>query len=548
MVKGRWAVRRLGALTGAALVWGLAFPNFLFHSWGNPLFGLLAPALLLLATRAGRPGRVFLWGYCAGLLHYLSSVYWILHIPYPPMHIPGWLALGGYCALYPAVWVWACWRLWPGEGNWADNFASADSHARLVWALNCAGAWVGLEMLRTVVVSGFPWNLLGVSQHGFLPLAQFASVFGVYGISFLLVFGSMTLLGVCQLRRRLPSREWVPATGALVLVAAWGGWAMSRSPEERGFIRFALVQPAIPQLVKDHPGRSFEMFRTRTLRLTDDAVQDNRMADVIVWPETATPHWFLQDGMAEPREALLGLARDANLWMIIGSAVSVPKTVQPGGGMEVGDYLHYNSSLLISREGKITGRYDKIHTVMFGEYAPLEDYLPFMKKILPWPSLTRGRENRPFDLRGAKVANLICYEDVFGEEGRRAAQPGVDILVNLTNDGWFGESAQQWQHAVNAAFRAIETRRPLVRCTNNGLSCWVDRHGRLHGVYFEEGDRDIYRHGYKIVKVPLVTEETRTIYQRVGDVFGWGCVAWLVGALAWHWRARKGSATPPARA
>jgi len=547
-VRWKCAAWRLGTLAGAALVWTLAFPNFLFPSFGNPLFGLLAPAFLLLAARAGRPRRVFLWGYVAGLIHYLSSLYWILHIPYPPMHIPGWLALGGYCALYPAVWVWACWRMWPGEGNWADDFAAADSRARLRWALNCAGAWVGLEMLRTVVITGFPWNLLGVSQYGFLPLAQFASVFGVYGISFLLVWLSLSLLAAWQLRVRLSWQEWVPSVAVTVLVVAWGSWVMTQNSAPRREARFALIQPAIPQMVKDDARRSFSMFQERTLKLTVDAVRDKRLAQVVVWPETATPHWFLQEGMKGLREDLFELARRENLWLIVGSSVSDPKPVQPGGGLEVNDYDHFNSSLLVSPQGFFSGRYDKIHTVMFGEYAPLEDHLPFMKKILPWPSLTPGRESRPFDLGWGKVANLICYEDVFGREGRRAAKPGVDILVNLTNDGWFGESAQQWQHAVNAAFRAIETRRPLVRCTNNGLSCWVDRHGRMHGVYYADNDRDIYHYGYKIVTVPLAAKETRTIYQRVGDLFGWGCVAWLMGALVWRWRARKDSATAPSGA
>jgi apolipoprotein N-acyltransferase len=141
----------------------------------------------------------------------------------------------------------------------------------------------------------------------------------------------------------------------------------------------------------------------------------------------------------------------------------------------------------------------------------------------------------------ARISPLICYEDVFPRETRESLDADTDFLLNLTNNGWFGASAAQWQHAVCAVFRTIENGVPLVRCTNNGLTCWIDARGRIHDAYFP-GSSDIYQAGYKIIEVPLRNhpgESRRTLYNRYGDAFAWSCLAVVIAALAWSFRPKR---------
>ncbi len=146
----------------------------------------------------------------------------------------------------------------------------------------------------------------------------------------------------------------------------------------------------------------------------------------------------------------------------------------------------------------------------------------------------------------ARISPLICYEDVFPRESRESVDKETDFLLNLTNNGWFGASAAQWQHAICALFRAVENGVPLVRCTNNGLTCWMDARGRMHDVYFP-GSPDIYQAGFKIVDIPLrgaSAREHRTIYHQYGDWFGWTCVVVVTVCLAWSCRPRRRRQSP----
>jgi apolipoprotein N-acyltransferase len=212
----------------------------------------------------------------------------------------------------------------------------------------------------------------------------------------------------------------------------------------------------------------------------------------------------------------------------LGSDDAEPKS--NGAGTKPSDYRFYNSSFVIDDTGAVAGVYRKRKLVIFGEYVPLGDIFPFMRHLTPVGenTFTAGEKASEFLLPGLRVKTsvLICFEDVFPNFTREYVKEDTDFLINLTNNGWFGESAAQWQHGANAVFRAIENRVPLVRCANNGLSCMVDEVGRLYDVYF--GDtRDIYGAGFKIVKVPLrAPGEKRplTFYTRHGDVFGWFCV------------------------
>src|SRR5207249_930586 len=188
----------------------------------------------------------------------------------------------------------------------------------------------------------------------------------------------------------------------------------------------------------------------------------------------------------------------------------------------------FNASFLLNPRGELVAKYHKRRLVIFGEYVPLERWLPFMKYLTPiGGSFTPGDQPVPFRLTQpqAFVSTLICFEDVFPHLSREYVEDDTDFLLNLTNNGWFDESAAQWQHAANAVFRAVENGLPLVRCANNGLTCWVDAQGRMQDVYFP-GTQDIYGAGIKLIQVPLLDGSRRepTFYRRHGDAFGWSCV------------------------
>src|SRR6185436_12072687 len=221
-------------------------------------------------------------------------------------------------------------------------------------------------------------------------------------------------------------------------------------------------------------------------------------------------------------DAVGDLAQRHRVWMVIGADDA---EVKPGTPNEV---VYYNSSFLISPAGELIADYRKRRLVMFGEYVPLSRWLPFLKTFAQVQGeFTPGERSAVFNLRDLHVQTsvLICFEDAFPHLTREYVDDDTDFLLNLTNNGWFGDSAAQWQHAANAIFRAVENGLPLVRCTNNGLSCWIDAQGNLHDVYFQ-GTKDVYGAGFKVVRIPLLSGGQKgepTFYRRHGDFFGWGC-------------------------
>ena len=396
-------------------------------------------------------------------------------------------------------------------------------------------AWVSLEMIEARLLTGFPWNLLGVSQYRILPLIQIASVSGVYGVSFVVAWFSVALActGSVIVTRPMAARIWVSdLLLPLIVVAGVGshGVAQITNRETPGStVKIALVQPSIPQTLIWDPKENTNRFN-QLIRLTKRALAEEPV--LLIWPEASVPDLLrYQPGTFEAvREIVTG----HKVWMILGADDAVPRSGSAAGRQV--DF--YNSSFLIDRAGEIASVYRKRRLVMFGEYVPLVRWLPFLKHLTPiGEGFAAGDRATQFSIasHGLKTAVLICFEDSFPHSAREYVEPDTDFLLNLTNDGWFGESAAQWQHAANAAFRAVENGVPLIRCANNGLSCWVDAHGGMHNVYFP-GSKDIYQAGYKIIHVPILgngTPRAPTFYRQHGDWFGWGCV-WLTSAvLAW---------------
>jgi apolipoprotein N-acyltransferase len=551
----------------AGLLLAAAFPRTSIT--GIAGFAWVAPGLMLAAALGRNRAESFRIGYVAGLAYYLAALYWLLLIPYRWHNLPlgpaaGWLSLAAFLALYPAVWVWL---VNPVHGSHStvhspesvvhsslftrflsrftphpppSETASPDSalrtpHSalplfwlgRALWALTGAAVWVALEMLIARFLSGFPWDLLGVSQNRLVPLIQIASVTGVYGLSFLVVWFSLSLVSAAVMVVRRPGGRsvWVAEVFLPTLVIALlfnlGFRQLRHEPQPARALKLTLIQPSIPQTLIWNSDADDQRFGD-LVRLSEQALSNR--TDILVWPEAAVPRMLRYD--TNTFDAITGLARRHHVWMIVGS----DDAEQRRGSANPNEADFFNSSFLISPEGKLVERYIKRNLVIFGEYIPLHNWLPFLKYFTPIQGgFTSGNRPGRFVLPDldAKCAVLICFEDIFPHLSRGDLEPDTDFLLNLTNDGWFGESAAQWQQAATAIFRAVENRVPLVRCANNGLTCWVDAQGRLRDTLCDDRGA-IYGPGFITIEIPaLASGQTRpsTFYSRHGDWFGWICVA-----------------------
>jgi apolipoprotein N-acyltransferase len=423
-------------------------------------------------------------------------------------------------------------------------FQNTGWHQRQAWALSCAVLWTALEMVLSRALTGFPWNLLGSSQYQMLPLIQLAAWTGVYGLSFLMVWLSVTLASAAVVLLRQPaiprmalSEVLFPMT-TLLLVLTAGVVRLRENPQAARHLKLAMIQPSIPQTLIWNPNEDTNRFQ-KLLQLSQIALQTQ--PDLLVWPEAAIPNLLRYDPMVY--SAVTNLAASNRVWMIVGADDAEPRQTNPGS--DEADY--YNASFLVDPSGRLAARYCKRRLVVFGEYLPLQPWLFFLKWFTPVRTgFTPGREPVTFvlDSPRARIAPLICFEDVFPQLARESVDDETDVLLNLTNNGWFGESAAQWQHAANAVFRAVENGLPLARCANNGLTCWVDDRGRLDGIPFED-TRDVYGAGFKSFQIPLSSLENRgtTFYRRHGDWLGWGCVAGC-GLLWFRARIRQKPSAP----
>ena len=519
----------------SGLILAAAFPNVNVAG-----FAWIAPGLMLAAAIGCRGAESFRLGFVAGLAFWLASLYWLLLIPVAGFPILGWVALAAYNALFQGAWVWLCWKCLPmgtpasgapirNPQSAIGNFGFTSRLARLRWTFICAALWVALEMVRSRFLSGFPWSLLGSSQFQMTPLLQICSVTGVYGVSFLVTWTSVSLLCAAMMlfqpqthRRAFVAEVFLPLL-AVAIVFATGYYRITHTPPGQRSLRFTVVQPSIPQTMIWDPGKNEQRFAD-LLALTGRALSNE--TDVLLWPEAALPE--LNDASFA---ALTNLATAHDVWFIFGAD---DVQYRPGATNER-DLVYFNAAWLLSPHGFIADTYHKRRLVIFGEYIPLVDWLPFVKWFTPITGgFAAGTKPTQFPLRALDVtaATLICFEDCFPHGVRDHVTDDTDLLLNLTNDGWFGESAEQWQHAANAVFRAIENGLPLVRSCNNGLTCWIDPQGRIRETFRDEHG-SIYGPGFATFTVEFnEAPHPRTFYNRHGDVFGWACVAIAAFAVA----------------
>jgi len=523
----RWL---LAMVSGTCLALSFPKPGLAGLAW-------VAPMGMLFAAAGRSPGGAFRMGYLGGLAQHMVGLGWLLYIPFPVGNVAAWLGLSVYLALFQGVWVMLCWQLAaprsPGsvDASWLvhlEHLLDQTALRRAGWPLFCAASWVGLEMIQSRFLTGFPWNLLGTSQYAMLPLIQVAALTGVYGVSFLIVWISVSL-GLAMLRVVRQSKArwgWMGELRLPLLVVVSVGCAgmlrLTRQPPEPPGVKIALVQPSIPQeLIWDETAdaRRFE----EVMRLSQLALA--AQPDLLVWPESAFVG-ATEDHYLEVAEMV---ARH-KVWMIFSAEDAEAR--EDSQGQVSHDY--FNAAFLLNAEGRLEGSYRKRRLVVFGEYVPLVRWLPFLRHFTPIEGgFTPGGGPEDFIVREPSLTAsvLICFEDVFPHGARLHARNEVGLLVNLTNNGWFGASSAQWQHAAAAVFRAVENGVPLVRSTNNGLTCWIDSTGRIRQWLGQESG-DVYGAGFLTVNVPLRPEgRVPTFYNRQGDVFGWSCVSVLAAGV-----------------
>jgi apolipoprotein N-acyltransferase len=535
---------------GAGLLLTAAFPKI-----GIAGCAWIAPALMIAAARGKHGSEAFRVGYVAGLAHFLSSLYWLLLIPVTGFPILGWFLLGVYLGLYPAVWVWLV--NWWGERPSGRSRTKTDPRepeqtswaGRTSWSLMGAAVWVALEMVRARLFSGFPWNPLGASQFQLIPLIQIASVAGVYGVSFLVVWVSLSLFSATRMIFHRPASRFAwqleifLPLAAVAALFAFGFARMNGQNPPGATLRITLVQPSIPQALIWDPNANANRFR-QLLELSESALTNQ--TDLLIWPESAVPEFD-----AFSYAAITNLVRTHHLWLIFNAEDYVWRS---GTGTN-NDYDAFNAAFLFNPEGHCAAVYHKQNLVIFGEYIPLVRWLPFIKWFTPITgSFASGDRVVPFEMdwwgerprkpfgdtniisiggspgvsphQKVTTSTLICFEDVFPELAREYVQDDTDFLVNLTNDGWFGEGAAQWQQTAAAVFRAVENGVPLVRSANNGVTCWVDANGRLREI-FRDNTGSVYGVGAMTIELPLSQpgeKRAPTFYNQHGDWFGWLCV------------------------
>lgn len=501
----------ISAPTGAALISG-ALLALSFPKYGHPAVAFIAlvPLLVALSGWTGRsatlPGvstrRGFLLGLAAGFVHFAGTVYWTGATVSTFGGLPVFVAVivAALLALYMAAYV----------------AAACAVGAILIRHFGAAGlclvpvAWVATEYLRGLILGGFPWIPLGNTMVTLLPIAQLASLVGVFGLSLFVAFvnAGFALAALGNGRARIIAAGATLA--AITIVSLWGGARLSSNTLTQGTpIKVGLIQGNIAQTDKWNPARA-GMILDRYLQLTRQAADNG--AQFIMWPESSTPFYFEED----PEGAIVrDLARSLGRPLLLGSD-EFEDTVPPG---------HYNAAFMLDPAGATAAVYRKIHLVPFGEYVPLQQLLFFVGPLVDAVSaFSPGTRVTMLPVEGHMVSTAICYEVTYPALSREAVLNGSEMLTTITNDAWYGDSSAAFQHFEMAAMRAIEQGRYLARAANTGISGIIDPYGRVlvQTRLFET---------VAVVGEARFVQE-KTIYARVGDLVAYASLGLIAAALA----------------
>jgi apolipoprotein N-acyltransferase len=499
----------LAAASGVLLV--LSFPKF-----GHPACGwiALAPLLVALMGRMSLP-RAFTLGLIGGTIYLFGTLYWLSSVMarYGDINIAGAIVINvvfvAYLALYPALFAVVMRRLAIAFGP------SALAAAPFVWTAT--------ELGRMYVFTGFPWVLLGYSQASVLPIAQAASVAGVFGVSALVASASAALAGIVVARAYRPAAL---VLAGILLIAVWGNVRASNAAltREGQPLRAGIVQPNVPEEEREDAGRGSEILR-REIAMTREAVAKG--ARLVVLPESALPPL---DEYPEVSRSVREVVRESAVPVLLGSDQYEWRVAGTRREVE----KSFNAAFMLRPDGTTGAVYRKMHLVPWGEYVPLKDWLTFVGPLVQ--AIGRGFDAGDtltlLPVGSHRISTAICYEIIYPELVRRSVVEGSELLTTITNDSWFGRSSAPYQHFDQASMRAIEEGRYLVRSANTGVSGIVDPYGHVLQR------SDIFQPAVIVGDVRLL--KTSTIFARIGDVFAYAsAVATLVLLVAARARPRR---------
>jgi len=482
----------------------------------------LIPWFMLIVTEER---YVYLNALFIGTVFIFIQLSWLRHVTYI-----AWILLSLYCAAY-----FLCFA-----------FCSRFIIFRLKLPLVVVApfTWVALEYIRSFFLSGFPWFFIGHTQYQFLPIIQVSDITGVYGVSFIIIMvnaGITDLILYIAARRntrnssslhRFPGRKFaffgliciLPLTLLTVILSYGVSWLSHYKPQEGPTL--CMIQGNIPQEVKFE---SKEEDEIRILKKYTDLSMSvkGKPVNLLVWPETMIPGLLNIDPELTGRKidvlsqlTPIQLSQDLNTNLLLGG---IALTL-------VGDeQIYFNSAYYYNKEGKFVDRYDKIHLVPFGEFTPLKKYFPFLAKLVPYEiGLSHGQRRALFRLDTSQQGSFvfgssICYEDTVPSLIRKFKKDGADFMLNITNDGWFRNSAELDQHLAIMVFRAVENRFCMARAANTGISSFVGPDGAIYAKLSDSKGKYREISGTLIDRIKLV-EKYNPFYTMCGDWFSILCV------------------------
>ncbi len=556
-----------GALAAVGLTSLLTWASFTPLNFSPLGWICLVPFLLL--ARIERPTRrMYLAVYLGGLAYWLPTLQW-MRLGDATMYT-AWFAMSLYVAFYFPVCL-GLTRL-------------AVHRFRVPLTICFPVIWVGLEFARAYIMTGFSWYYLGHTQYRWLELIQISDVVGAYGVSFVVALMSAALAllvpprWIAKLQLLPPNEAWpvprqMPTIGfrGVIICAAifcavvgYGYWRRSAA-NFNGYPapRIAAIQTNVPTRVKHDSQQAESIYRS--LHMMTGAIVPQQ-PDLIVWPETMVRFPLFEASLDVSDEELhkhippnvltslrsphnvqqlSNLAKMSNAALVVGiEALSADRN-----GVRT-----YNSAAFFSPKKGYAGRYDKMHRVPFGEYLPMGDSMPWLSVFSPYPAdfgIDPGNTPHAFEHQGVRYAPMICFEDSVPHVVREVARtPGgqgvtgkpVDVLLNLTNDGWFDGSSELDQHLITAAFRCVELRTPMVRSVNTGISAVIDGDGAIRARAIDPQTKQSKQVEALLVEdVPL--DNRRSLYLAGGDWFAGSCLSacglLVVAGLLGRWIPKR---------
>ena len=470
---------------------------------------------LLVSIRDKAPRSAFKLGFIAGFFHFITLMYWIIVVLKQYGNLPlaisllALLLLSLFLALYPGL--FSCLACQTNRTPFSPFFMAA--------------FWVSLEYARAHLVTGFPWCLLGYSQYEHLAVIQIANLFGVYGVSFLIVLVNglifQSFFREKGAKRTVLKWEWLFVVLLTVGTLAYGFHQIAQKKAQTKNapkINAAVVQANIDQSVKWKP--AYQSQTLQTYFSLSRSVADSKPA-LIVWPETALPFFYQDAPLFSPK--MRGLSNELGAALLFGSPAykRVNRKIR-----------YYNRAYLITPDVSLTQYYDKRHLVPFGEYVPLKQYLPFINHLVQAAgNFAQGDRQGPLKDKDLSLGVLICFEAIFPELARDLSREGANLLVNITNDAWFGATSAPYQHLGMAVFRSVETGLPMIRAANTGFSAFIGSDGDILSK------TNLFVEAVLDRSIP-VSPAAPTIYTRTGDLFAGGLVLISLLKLLYAFRRR----------